>query len=365
MSTNQAYSRPARLLNGASWVIAVAFALFLNLLGSLVIRDLEVVPAGGPPALAGYTDLASGPARARQARLTSERMGVEQQQEMAHQSYETALSEYTQMRSAFENWVATRRATGNSAIDQELTDRTRALDARLDTVNSLKHKVDDLNARWEEAREQGDKADAEVSAARVAGAQQYERARNRYDMRVFGYRLGLTLPVLVLAVWLFVRYRNARYWPFVYGFSFFALSAFFFELVPYLPTFGGYVRAIVGIALTVFAGVYLLRAFQRYADRKGAEMQKTQTERSTRIAYQKALSAHERKLCPSCDRPTPSTETGESYCVHCGLNIFSVCKKCGHRNFAFYRHCNACGEASALSTSPGDTEASQGGSAAL
>ena len=46
---------------------------------------------------------------------------------------------------------------------------------------------------------------------------------------------GLLVPLLALAGWLFVKQRRSTWWPFVWGFIFFALFAFFVELVPYLP----------------------------------------------------------------------------------------------------------------------------------
>ena len=82
------------------------------------------------------------------------------------------------------------------------------------------------------------------------------------------YRLALTLPLLVVAGWLFVKKRKSTYWPFVWGFILFALFAFFVELVPYLPSYGGYVRYIVGILITLLIGRQAIVSLNRYLEKQ-------------------------------------------------------------------------------------------------
>jgi hypothetical protein len=153
-------------------------------------------------------------------------------------------------------------------------------------------------------------------------------------------RLLITLPALILGVWLFAKKRQSRYWPFVWGFIFFALIAFFVELVPYLPSYGGYVRYIVGIALVSIGGYYAITRMQTYLRDKQAQEQKmsqsTQADRRKEFNDELALGYIAKNICPSCERPL-STGSGvpADYCVHCGLCVFKKCGHCGSRCSTF------------------------------
>ena len=122
-----------------------------------------------------------------------------------------------------------------------------------------------------------------------------------------------------------------------------ALFAFFVELVPYLPSYGGYVRYIVGIVLTVIGGRYAIQALQRYLERqKLAEAQPAQT-RQREMDYDQAQARMTKNICPGCERTVDMKDGKTDFCPHCGLCLFDHCGHCSTRKNAFARYCFSCG----------------------
>lgn len=83
MTSSDGLTSPARLLRLASCVIAIVFAIFLNMLGSLVIRDMAFAPRGGPPTIEQFVD---APAKAQ---LDSARRDLQLQRDALDEKADT------------------------------------------------------------------------------------------------------------------------------------------------------------------------------------------------------------------------------------------------------------------------------------
>jgi hypothetical protein len=324
------------------WLVALVFASFLIGLGGTVVGDLPKVER--QLALEDFIDKAAAdPLRA--AETGAERAGQQAQRdlEQADLKLQVASQASRNARETFANWLSTRRATQQPEQDAELIARTRALDELKAKEDAEQQKVDAqrqiaLNARQAQRQAQQRLGDLE----RDAGVKLQAEYR-RVELRVFGYRLALTLPLLVVAGWLFARKRKSTWWPFVWGFIFFALFAFFVELVPYLPSYGGYVRYVVGIAITVLVGRYAIVALNRYlARQKVAEAQPDQVRREE-LSYDTALTRLAKSVCPGCERPVDLKDPKIDFCCYCGIGLFDHCRACETRKSAFSRYCHGCG----------------------
>ncbi len=172
----------------------------------------------------------------------------------------------------------------------------------------------------------------------------YRSALFRQELRVFGARLALTLPLLLLAGWMVAKKRKSDYWLLMRGFVLFAVFTFFVELVPYLPSYGGYVRYGVGIVLTAVAGslphqsdapVHGEAAGSRAADR----------DRAAAVAAARSRAEEAGGECLSgCERALMTTgDVKPDFCVHCGLKLFDQCGTCETRRNVFFHYCPKCG----------------------
>lgn len=329
------------------WLVAFLFAWFLIGLGSTIVGDLPQVEQHR--SIEDFMDPQRTPALKQSikdaGRAADEAQAALEQAQLRHQ---TAQANNRAARETFNNWLATRQVTQKPEQDSELIARTQALDQLRQAERDALSAVETQQQAALDARQAQDRAQDELRQLEDAGRDGYQAALRAQELRVFGYRLALTLPLLVAAGWLFKKHRKGSSWPFVWGFIFFALFAFFVELVPYLPSYGGYVRYVVGIVLTVVGGRYAIAALQRYLERQKQAEAQPDTMRRKELDYDLAQARLAKNVCPGCERAVDLKDGKTDFCPHCGLCLFDHCGHCKTRKSAFARYCFSCGTESRL-----------------
>ncbi|WP_298214845.1 zinc ribbon domain-containing protein [Acidovorax sp.] len=324
------------------WLVALVFAGFLIGLGGTIVGDLPKVET--PLQVDDFMD--RGAADTLRAQIKESRQAEQDAQtalEQAQLQRSKARSETLAARETFSNWLATRSATQRADQDPEVLARTQALDVLKLAERKTQQAVEVQQQAALDARQAVAARQEELNQMEADGYVKLEVERRKVELRVFLYRLALTLPLLAIAGWLFVKKRKGTYWPFVWGFIFFALFAFFVELVPYLPSYGGYVRFVVGLVVTAVVGRYAILALNRYLERQKLAESLPDQERRKELSYDVALARLAKSVCPGCERPVDLKNEKVDFCPHCGIGLFDHCGHCSTRKSAFALFCHACG----------------------
>ncbi|MCX7282583.1 MAG: zinc ribbon domain-containing protein [Novosphingobium sp.] len=334
---------PERLYRGVLWLVSIVFAGFIIGLGNLVIGDLPMVESQV------YTAAPEDTPQVRQVReqvrqIEAQRTAIDDKLGIQRLQLEQAQRLSTNAEETFRAWIAARTATTNPQQDPEVISRTRALEQLKGNERAIQQAIAEL----ENARAPLDQRENALNSQRNqlidAAIPAQERAMFWQELRVFAMRLAITLPVRAVAAWMVMKQRKSDHWPLMRGFVLAAVFVFFVELVPYLPSYGGYIRYLVGIALTFAAGHFLVKNMRAYlAQRQEVEKQAEQ-DRRARLSHDEAFKKMAAKVCPGCDRPISTTGDAEAnFCVHCGMTLFDHCHCCNARKMAFFRFCMSCG----------------------
>jgi hypothetical protein len=335
---------PERLFQIAMWLVSFVFAGFLIGLGGKIVGDLPGVDQHltreqfmDSAQIARNRVVLDSLARLEHGR-TSARDRAQARQTAAANTYRNAQA-------SFQNWIATRTATTDPTQDPEVVQRTHELDALKSAEGSAQAEVDRLNGELLQVSQAVDEQHRRYADLEEQARGPYDAALFRQQLRVFAIRLALTLPLLLIAAWLVMKKRKSQYWPLARGFVLFALFAFFVELVPYLPSYGGYVRYGVGVVASGLVGLYVIRAMQRYMVRRAQVERQTESERRRALPYEEAIKRISTGVCPGCERPIAGMSAGTpaNFCVHCGMTLFDTCSSCSTRKNAFFHFCPACG----------------------
>jgi predicted RNA-binding Zn-ribbon protein involved in translation (DUF1610 family) len=325
----------------ALWLISLVFAFFLIGLGNAVVGDLPQVEA--ELSLQQFMDPAAQALQQQQDAARNNRLAAEAALDQVELKRTGALKEYEAARATFDNWVATRQATGRADQDAELRARTSALDALKASETAASRASEAERQKLLDAQQAEQRAEAAMVPLRDAAQARMDAALQASELRVFLYRLAVTLPLLAIAGWLFVKARKSRWWPFAWGFIFFALFTFFVELVPYLPSYGGYVRYSVGIIITLLVGRWAIIELNKYLERQKLAEAQPETMRRQDLAYDQALARLAKGVCPGCERPVDLKNPEIDFCPHCGIGLYERCHSCSARKGTFSPFCHKCG----------------------
>ena len=338
------------------YAISVILCAFLILLSSQIIDDLDTATVR-PETEAFLDRQAVGQLERRAAGLAAQVRALRDKNALIERTMLTAQQNYANEKQSFENWVKTRKTLGSPGQDQEVVSRANKLDEFYKVEQAWRAQLDARQTSIEANEKQQAQVQTLLERQNQRASEKYETALKGYELKVFLLRLLFVGPILGLGIFFFIRYRRHKFWPLYFGFTLFSLYAFFFGLVPYLPSYGGYIRSVVGVALSAGLGYYAIKTIRAYLDRKQEELKASSQERAQNVQLEVAEKALENHFCPSCGKDfiikkwefPLKADANDAYrlvtdfCRHCGLELFSSCASCGTKNFSHLPFCACCG----------------------
>jgi len=270
-----------------------------------------------------------------------------------------ADSNYTNAKRSFDNWLAARKTVGSPNSDKEVITRAKELDNYYETKQEWQKELAIINDSILLYDNEVLVVQEIVNQDNSRAYEEQEVAIRKYDLKVFLMRLLFIFPILLIGIFFIFKFRKHKYWPLFLGFVLFSFYSFFFGLLPYLPSYGGYIRYAVGIILSVIFGIYFINKIKSFIEKKKNELKISGTERAKSVEIETAEKALDNHICPSCGKDFIIKQWDKSsskkvkvegfgivtnFCRFCGLELFTKCTKCGSENFAHLPFCSTCGE---------------------
>ena len=327
-------------------IIAFVFAYFLLQGGSLIIHQLPKITVN--MTVADYLDVDAIKFLDEKESTLRYALDVDAMQEKALIAKRNAQQKRYQLTK--EKYQA---VLDSRSVTEDMTENDRVVVVRTDldrqraVLQTLKSLLSEQKIKTVNNQNQLERLRIEKKQLHSKATAQRDSEYKSNELKAFAIRLAFLLPLLALAVFLVMKYRASAYWPFIYGFGYFSIYGFFVELVPYFPSYGGYVRSAMGILLCVVVGVFTLKKLNAYLkekqlleleDEKARRLKLQTKEEDIEMAINKIM---KKQLCPSCDRALIHKDG--QFCSFCGLCLLKKCQKCGVLQLSFNAYCQSCG----------------------
>jgi len=245
--------------------------------------------------------------------------------------------------------------TPSEEEQQALAESQQLFLANQQEYQLLNEEIARLNERMRDLQEQQRDHDEQLQKAREPVADEYEVLQRRHDLKVAALKLAVLVPLLIVAVVLFLKLRGGIYAPMVYAFGIATLLKVGLVMHEYFPTqYFKYVLILAALIVVTQALIALLRAV--------AFPKKEWLLKQYREAY-------ENFLCPVCDYPirrgplkyvfwnrrsikrltVPQSRTGETdepyTCPMCATQLYEKCDSCQAVRHSLLPACESCGTA--------------------
>jgi len=362
MSASQTHKGPwtHRLL---VYGFTVLFGILIYWLLGFVMRDIGTWP--GPV----YTEIKE---RLSDPGLTQEAATIQKQIDEARRAIESRQQRQKVLRDSTSNSERTMNQLlelQKLTLQQGLTpspDETRALaeSQRLFLANQAKYQemndqIATLSDQLGELENRQRSVQEKLDTSQPAIQKEFDQLQSRHQLKLAALKLAVLLPLLALAVWLFLKQRGSLYASLIHGFGLALLVKVGAVMHEHFPRrYFKYVLIVIAIALVARVLIYLLRTM---AFPKLDWLLKQYRE------------AYEHFLCPVCNHPirrgplkhlfwtraslkklhvpTAADAGDDPYtCPVCASVLFEECPSCKHIRHSLLPACSHCGVTKQIQT---------------
>jgi hypothetical protein len=351
---NKRLEKTSRLIN---YFISFVLCVFLILLSGKLIDDVDDWKES--PSIKAFENTQFLEKKKAEKQEIEKKVALKYEKiNSLENTIKIANSNYENAKRSFDNWLETRKTVGSPKEDKEVLSRAAELDKFYKTEMEWIEELAFIQDSIALLNKQKEVVQTAINQEQDRAYEEQEKAIRKYELKVFLIRLLFILPIFILGIFFIVKYRKHKYWPLFFGYVLFSFYAFFFGLVPYMPSYGGYIRYVAGIIVSIGLGVYSINKIKAFIESKKEELSVSTAERAKKVQTETAEKALDNHMCPSCgkdfimkkwDKPTSNSKievlgTVTNYCRFCGLQLFKGCISCGSANFAHLPFCSNCGD---------------------